>query len=274
MSIISRICGSLESRTSQPHLNLWRTAYFNFRTLPFQQAIKFPVYIYGRIRFVLNGTVEFRNCQPTRGMVKIGKVSDCFNLNEKSGFIQLASQNSKFVFNGKAKIGVNAKIRAVGGTIYFGNEAFFGSNIRLIANGADIYVGDHSRIAFETNIVNSGFHYVYNSAKGCYGNCNRDISIGAYNWIGNRTTVSAGARTKDHTIVCSNSLVGKDYSTIAEDFPMIAGIPAKPIAHGMKRVFSPVTHLKIYEYFKSHPKETVFNTPELTDEIKDLSQEF
>lgn len=274
MTILSRICGSLESRLSQPHLNIWRTIYFNFRTLPFSQAIKLPVFIYGRFRFVLNGNVEFRNCPLTCGMVKIGKLSDCFNQNEKTGFIQLASPNSRLIFYGKAKIGVNAKIRAVEGTVYFGIEAFFGSNVRIIANGADIHIGDHSRITFETNIMNSGFHYVYNSSKGCYGNCNRDIWIGAYNWIGNRSSVSAGAITKDHTIVCSNSLVGKDFSTIEGDFPMLAGIPAKPIAYGMKRVFSPVTHMHIYNYFKSNPTATVFQTEELVDDIKALSKEF
>lgn len=274
MSLISRICGSLESRLSQPHLNIWRTVYFNFRTLPFSQAIKLPVFIYGKFRFVLNGNVEFRNCPITCGMVKIGKISDCFNQNEKTGFLQLASQNSRFVFYGKAKIGVNAKIRAVEGTVYFGNEAFFGSNVRIIANGAGINIGYHSRIAFETNIINSGFHYVYNSAKGCYGNSNRDIIIGAYNWIGNRSTISAGAITKDYTIVCSNSLVGKDYSSIEAEYPMIAGIPAKLIASGMKRVFSPVTHMKIFEYFQSHPKAAYYKTDELIDDINDLSNEF
>lgn len=274
MSLISRICGSLESRLSQPHLNVWRTVYFNFRTLPFSQAIKLPVFIYGRIQFILNGTVLFKDCVIKRGMVKIGKVSDCFSINEKAGFIQLASSSSKLVFNGKAKIGVNAKIRAVEGTIHLGNEAFFGSNVRIIANGANIYIGAHSRIAFETNIVNSGFHYVYNSTKGCYGNCNRDIVIGEYNWIGNKTSITAGAVTKGHTIVCSNSLVGKDYSTIEAEYPMIAGIPAKLIASGMKRVFSPKTHMKIYSYFLNHPNESRFQTTEFEDDINDLSQEF
>ncbi len=274
MTLISRICGSLESRLSQPHLNIWRTIYFNFRTLPFSQAIKLPVFIYGRIRFLLNGTVVFNNCEVKRGMVKIGKVSDCFSLSERAGFIQLASPSSKLVFNGKAKIGVNAKIRAVDGSIYLGNEVFFGSDVRIIANGADVHIGDHSRIAFETNIINSGFHYVYNSAKGCYGNCNRDIRIGEYNWIGNRTSVAAGTITKSHTIVCSNSLIGKNYSTIEAEYPMIAGIPAKLIASGMKRVFSPVTHLEIYAYFQNHPDATSFQTTELEDDINDLSKEF
>lgn len=275
MNIISKVLGSLEARMSQPHINLWRTIYFNFRTLPFRKAVKIPVFIYGKIRFyMLNGRVIFKDCDISRGMIKIGKNSDCFSLDNGTGFISLASGNSCLIFRGKAKIGVNPIIRSVGGKIDFGNEAFFGSNIKIVANGADVIIGAHCRIAFETNIVNSGFHYVYNSSKKCYANCNRTITIGAYNWIGNRTSISAGAKTKDHTIICSNSLVGKDYSKIEEEYPMLAGIPAKYIASGMKRVFSPKTHLQIYEYFKSHPEASVFATEELVDDIAELSKEF
>lgn len=223
---------------------------------------------------MLNGKVEFRDCSITRGMVKIGKVSDCFNLNDKSGFISLASFDSVLIFYGKATFGANIKIRIVCGEIRIGNEAFFGSNIRLIANGADITIGAHSRIAFETNIINSGFHYVYNSKKGCYANCNRSIVIGEYNWIGNRSNITAGAVTIGYTIVCSNSLVGKDYSHIEEDFPMLAGMPAKVIASGMKRVFSPITHIAIDKFFQSHPNLKEYSTTELEDNIESLSKEF
>lgn len=275
MNLIKKILGSLEARLGQSRFNLWRTVYFNFRTLPFSDAIKMPVYIYGRVRFyMLNGCVEFKDCDVKRGMVKIGKVSDCFHLHERSGFISLASFDSKLIFNGKVTIGVNAKIRVLKGVIEFGNEAFFGSNVKLVANGADIIIGGHSRIAFETNIVNSGFHYVYNKQKGCYANCNRSITIGEYNWIGNRSSITAGAKTKGYTIICSNSLVGKDYSSIEEENPMLGGMPAKIIASGMKRVFSPETHMKIDAYFNANPAATVFKTEELVDDILILSKEF
>ena len=74
MSVLSRICGSLEARINQPRLSILRTIYFNFRTLPFKQAIKLPIFIYGRVRlFGLNGEVIFENTYIKTGMVKIGK---------------------------------------------------------------------------------------------------------------------------------------------------------------------------------------------------------
>ncbi len=71
MSVLSRICGSLEARINQPRLSILRTIYFNFRTLPFKQAIKLPIFIYGRVRlFGLNGEVIFENTYIKNGYGK------------------------------------------------------------------------------------------------------------------------------------------------------------------------------------------------------------
>lgn len=60
MNLLARVLGSLEARLNQPWLSIWRTLYFNFRTMPFKVAIKLPVFIYGRVRFfMLNGSVIF-----------------------------------------------------------------------------------------------------------------------------------------------------------------------------------------------------------------------
>lgn len=100
-SIITRVLGSIEARMSQPWFNPLRTVYFNFRTLPFRQAIKFPVYIYGRVRFfMLNGRVRFENTPIKRGMVKIGINGDSFSLFDHTGYIQLSSLDSEIIFEG------------------------------------------------------------------------------------------------------------------------------------------------------------------------------
>ena len=87
MNIIRRICGSLEAHLNQPKLSLWRTVYFNFRTMPFSMAIKLPVFIYGKVRlWGLNGEVSFENTFIKRGMVKIG-INAILNDNEKPDLI-------------------------------------------------------------------------------------------------------------------------------------------------------------------------------------------
>lgn len=92
MYIIRRILASLEAQLNQPRLSLWRTLYFNFRTLQFHEAIKFPIYIYGRVRFFgLNGQIFFEHTEIRRGMVKIGINGDSFSLFDHTGYVQLGS---------------------------------------------------------------------------------------------------------------------------------------------------------------------------------------
>lgn len=85
--------------------------------------------------------------------------------------------------------------------------------------------------------MNSGFHYMYNSSKKVIGRCTNPIEIGAYNWIGNRSTIFGGCQTKDFTIVAARSLVNKDFTKEKGEFMMLAGLPTKLVATGIKRVF-------------------------------------
>ena len=101
--------------------NIWRTLYFNFRTMPFSTAIRMPVFIYGRVRlFELNGCVKFENTEIKRGMVKIGVNGDSFTLFDHTGYVQLGSESSILIFEGPCRIALNVKIRVQSGTLRLG----------------------------------------------------------------------------------------------------------------------------------------------------------
>lgn len=273
MSILKRILGSLEARLSQPRLSIWRTVYFNFRTLPFKQAIKLPVYIYsGHHLFILAGKVIIKG-PIYRGMIKIGKNTESFSMCDHSGFIQI-NEGCNLIFQGPAKLGVNTKLRLVCSDITFGRNLFIGTGVRIIANGSYIKIGECSRIAFESVIMNSSFHFTYNEVKGSYSQMSNPIIIGNYNWIGNRSSISGNTQTKDFTIVCAGSLINKDYTSIDGENPMLGGQPAKLITNGIKRVFSPDTHNKVSKWFEENPGKRFWQTPELFDNLKDLENEF
>lgn len=275
MNIFIRVLASLEARLNQPWLSLWRTIYFNFRTMPFHIAVKLPVFIYGKVRlFGLNGKVVFENTAIRRGMVKIGKNADSFSLFDHSGFIQLGSKFSKIVFEGPTSISVNSKVRVVAGELHFGKYAYIGEGVRIVCNGGTIHIGAYSRVAFETIIMNSGFHHVYNSNKGSITRTTRPVRIGNYCWIGNRTTLSAGAAIKDYTIVCAGSIVNRDYTQMEGENQMLGGSPAKLICCGMKRIFSPKLESQVIEWFDEHPSENVYVLPHFEDDIADINSEF
>ena len=249
MSKFTRILGSLEARLSQPKLNIWRTIYINFRTLPTKQAIKLPIFIYGRVRlFMLNGQIILATENIKRGMIKIGRNADSFSLFDHSGFISLGSKNSRIIFDGPASISLNSKIRVPAGTLHFG--------------------------AFESTIMNSGFHHVYNENKQNIVKTTRPITIGEFCWIGNRSSITAGAKLKDYSIVCSNSLINKDFSYTDGENQMLGGAPAKLIGMGFHRVFSPILEEKIERWFKEHPSEIIYHLENFKDDTKHLNAEF
>lgn len=276
MNIIRRILGSLEARLSQPWFNPVRTIYFNFRTLPFSIAIKLPIFIYGRVRFfILNGKVVFKDTPIKTGMVKIGINADSFALFDHSGFIHLGSKHSVLVFKGPASISVNSKIRVcANGEICLGKYAYIGAGVRIVCNGQNIDIGEYTRIAFETVIMNSGFHHVYNVNKQSITRTTRSIIIGKYSWIGNRSSIAAGAALKDFSIVCSGSLINRDYTISDGENPMLGGVPAKIIGYGFKRIFSPKHEKEIVKWFASHPHNDVFHVEYFEDNIIDINEEF
>jgi acetyltransferase-like isoleucine patch superfamily enzyme len=237
--------------------------------------VKLPVFIYGRIHlFILNGKVLFENTPIKRGMVKIGVNADSFGLFDHSGFIQLSSQNSTIIFEGPATISVNTKIRVTTGELYLGRYAYIGEGVRIVCNGEKIYIGEYTRIAFESVIMNSGFHHVYNTNKHGFMRTTRPIIIGRCTWIGNKSSITAGAVLKEKSIVCANSLINKDYTILEGENQMLGGSPAKVIGSGFKRVFSPHYEDTIIRWFNEHPVENFYYIEQFNDVIDDIKSEF
>lgn len=166
MNFVRKIFASLESFLCQPQLSIWRTIYFNFRLLPFSKALRFPVFIYGRVcMFGLNGKIVFENTQLKRGMVKIGINGDSFSLSDHTGYVQLGSKTSILIFEGSCRIALNAKIRVQSGTLRIGNGVRIGTDTKVICNGGKITIGEYTGITFACTIMNSSFHYTYDTAR-------------------------------------------------------------------------------------------------------------
>lgn len=82
----------------------------------------------------------------------------------------------------------------------------------------------------------------------------KEVVIGDHVWIGNRTTISRGTVLPDDSIVASNSLVNKDYSSEGS-FCMFAGMPAKVVKRNIKRIWNEREESDIdkrLNYFRTH----------------------
>lgn len=208
-------------------------------------------------------------------MVKIGVNVESFTLCDHSGFIQLSTPASTLVFQGPFKMSVNGKLRICGdGEIRIGKYVCLGSNARLICNGSKITIGDYTRFAFDVNVIDSGFHHVYNSTKKCFGRSTRPIYLGNNCWLGNRVSITAGSKLKPFTIVGTGSMVNKDFTKSEEENQMLGGCPAKIIGSGFKRIFSPQYEEKVSKWFKEHQTESVYLVDDFIDNVEDITSEF
>ena len=86
--------------------------------------------------------------------------------------------------------------------------------------------------------------------------------------------IFGGCQTKDFTIVAARSLVNKDFTKEKGEFMMLAGLPTKLVATGIKRVFSPKYDQKISKWFNEHPQEKYYLVDQYEDKLDDINQEF
>ena len=241
--------GKLELMIAKNWLNPFATFYLNIRSFPLKQAIKFPIFVYGRPRFYgLSGTMKIE------GKIKPGMIK--FNVTLPGAPSNMSTQseifnNGTIIFKGKGEIGTGTKI-----STSFRATLQIGRNFRIadycnITCSTQITIGEQNRIAHRCQIIDSNYHFIANFNKKIIPRYSRPISFGKGCWICNSSTITGGTILPDYTIIGSNSLVNKDFSTVP-DSSIIGGIPAKLIATGFRKVENSHIVSKVFNYFKSH----------------------
>jgi len=214
-------------------VSILKTIYVNFRKLPISQAIKFPIIIYRRTEIVsLKGSIKI--LAPVRtGMIQFNNLNDEFLGHHHWRRIEIYGE---VVFTGKIDFGVGSIlfVRKCG-KITFGDNVMISGKARILCED-NIVIGNNVRLTHECQLMDTNFHYVRNVINGSVEKCTKPVRIGNNNWIGNRTTIMKGTITPDYTIVGSNSLLNKDYSSLGAH-SLLGGLPAKKISEGFERIF-------------------------------------
>ncbi len=108
--------------------------------------------------------------------------------------------------------------------------------ISLAEPRAKIKIGDNVRLAENVRLFASDAHPIVDVATGqCinFGYGKRCLTIGNNCWIGMYSYVGKNTVLPDYTIVASHSVVSKAFT---DNYTLIAGVPAKVIKTGVKRV--------------------------------------
>ena len=232
------------------------TIYLNFRSFPFHQAIKLPVFVYGWPRlFSLYGSMECVGKCKT-GMIRFNRTNA--NMPSHTGCSSEINNWGKIIFHGKALIYTNVKFDIKHkGILELGDD----TKICIMCNIVSfthVKIGNHTRITHRCQLIDSNNHFIADFNKHRVKRMSHPIHIGDYCWICNSSTITGGAVIPNKTILASNSLVGKDMSSIPEN-SIIGGVPAKLISTGYRRVENTSFIKEIFKYFREHPDDDCYN---------------
>lgn len=186
-----------------------KSLYFNFKYLPFKDAIKFPFLISKNVFFrQIKGTINI-DAPIETGMIQIGygKIG-IFDRKRSRSIWQVSG---KVTFKGKAHIGHGTKISV-------NEDAYLelGDNFTVVAESEivsqkNIKFGNNVLISWDCLIMDTDFHKIYDQT-GKIINSPEPIIIGQKVWVGCRNVILKGSVISDNSIIGANSFLNKDIS--------------------------------------------------------------
>lgn len=203
-------------------LSLIKSIWINFRFLPIRQAIKLPLLVYYKTKFVARSGLIRIEHRAYWGMIRIGfhKVPVC-NSSDKT----IINIKGKLIFKGSAHIGRSSKI-IVGSS----GNLILGDDFKISASSAIncyhlIEFGKNIQFSWDCLVMDSDAHTIFDE-KGMKLNLNKPIVFGDNIWIGCRCTILKGSNIPSNCVIGACTIItGQKFETNS----IIAGCPPKSI---------------------------------------------
>ena len=208
-------------------LNRIKSIYFNFRYLPFKQAIYLPIWI----------TTNFKVMKFKRGQIildfpyrKNFVFGDCgsVGLQEMKGGIYM-DKGATLILNAMCVIGQGSTIRCdKNAVIELGKNFYCNKNCHL-RSAEHIKFGDECSLGWNVQINTDDGHSIMHDGK----HVKRvgSIDIGNHVWLTSNTIVAKNVCIADGCIIAQGAVVSK---SITEPKTLVGGVPAKPIRYNVE----------------------------------------
>lgn len=234
-------------------INLFKTLYFNFKVLPFKQAIKFPIHFYGKVEFAnLKGGFVV-DCKEVKfGMIVFGGKHEIV----VSSNVPTRIYNSgKIIFNGEAKFarGINIMVRK-NGELSIGNNFSIGSLSKIICFRKIIF-NENVLISWEVQIFDTDFHFIISEEK-IADNCG-EVIVSDSVWIGSRCTILKNTILPDNAIVGSDSLCSGNYFSKYGNSILLVGTPAKVLKKNVYYLKNKKKEMELLNYFDLNKNQKI-----------------
>ena len=239
-------------------LNWVKTLYINFKMLPFADAIKLPIFVYGRCRLNIKGGRIIFNIPIKRGVLKIGYQYETFSFREP---IELKIHGI-LTIQGNVWIGTAVHLLVEStGHLTMGQTTRLGSCASLYCN-KEVTIAENTGIASFVEITDSNYHYMKNTIDQSISPFVKPVFIGSKNYICSRVAILPGTMTPNNITIAYGTVCNKDYRDIIPENSVIAGIPAKLVKENIVRIFDFEKEAEISRYFKETGKDVYYDTDE------------
>lgn len=207
----------------------WKTLRFNLKYFPLRQAIKLPVLVSPKTRFIyLGGEVRLPE-EISFGMIRLGGGN--YSVSDREHVFTLWENRGRVEFKGKARLNHGARF-CCHGDLIFGNDALIGPECDIIAFER-VEFGALVSLSWNCQICDNDFHPIHDLDGNQVNQLTKPIHIGKRVWLGNHVKVGKGVTIDDYNIVGQSSVVVK---SICGNNQVFAGFPAKLIREGVRRI--------------------------------------
>lgn len=213
-------------------LSLIPSILFNFRYLPFKQAIKLPVWVYKMRLLSQKGSICIESDRIFSGMIQLG-FPRCATY-PNSGITW--RNRGKVIFKGSCKIGNDCFV-VVGkqGTLTFGNDFKANAGLKLVSE-CRITFGNHMRLGWGGIIMDTNFHPLFDMEKKKFKRAYGPIEIGDYNWLGLQCFVMHGVHTPERCIFGARSVLTR--GSQFESYCVHGGSPLRVLSRNVMRDYN------------------------------------
>ena len=204
--------------------------WFNFKYLPFKQAIKLPILLYKPTFLKLKGTVVIDSANIRLGMIKLGMFTSATHPNTG---ITIRNEG-QLVFKGKCHIGNDTYvICGKHGKIIFGDDFRATCGMKIISE-CGISFGEHTLLGWGVVAIDTNFHPLYDMEKAKFKKAFAPIVIGKNNWFGMNCLIMPGVTTPEYCIFGARTVVtrGGHY----ESYCVHGGSPIRVLSRNVKRI--------------------------------------
>lgn len=207
-------------------LSIPKSLYVSLRLCGLKRAFKLPILVRFNCKLMkLSGRVTGEG-KLDIGFGNVGIFDKCYqrSILEISGLI---------VMNGYAHFGPGCRF-VVGkdGNLTLGNNVANSAACSVICMKS-VHIGDDTIISWDTLIMDTDFHRIYNYETDTMSIPTKDIVIESNCWLGARSVILKGAYLRNNSIVAANTTITRKYN---DSSVLIAGNPAIIKRHGLKPI--------------------------------------